>query len=281
MKRKLVLLLVMTTIALCGCSNLKPGLTRYTMPEETQTVPVDTEAKSAIERMAAEKHVAPELSDDFVSQYMDMASFNELKLRTAAGIKVTQDTAAMTEEEYQLWKDIIDTQELNQYTVDDLEKKEAELNKILEDMATEQGLSISSLAEKYGMTEDELNQFVNDQAEKYVEEDVEDTEGTDKEENSDTTKGADTTKDSATKTTGSGVGEGTDLSKSTGTSNSPENGTSTSTGTAGSGVGQGTDLSKSTGTSNSTKNNTDKSNSVNTGSSIGSIGITSEDSSSN
>ena len=274
MKRKLVLLLVMTTIALCGCSNLKPGLTRYTMPEETQTVPVDTEAKSAIERMAAEKHEAPELSHDFVSQYMDMASFNELKLRTAAGIKVTQDTAAMTEEEYQLWKDIIDTQELNQYTVDDLEKKEAELNKILEDMATEQGLSISSLAEKYGMTEDELNQFVNDQAEKYVEEDVEDTEGTDKEEDSDTTK------DTA-KTTGSGVGEGTDLSKSTGTSNSPENGTSTSTGTAGSGVGQGTDLSKSTGTSNSTKNSTDKSNSANTGSSIGSIGITSEDSSSN
>lgn len=259
MKGKLVLLLVMTTIALCGCSNLKPGLTRYTMPEETQTVPVDTEAKSAIERMAAEKHVAPELSDDFVSQYMDMTSFNELKLRTAAGIKVTQDTAAMTEEEYQLWKDIIDTQELNQYTVDDLEKKEAELNKILEDMATEQGLSISSLAEKYGMTEDELNQFVNDQAEKYVEEDVEDT----------------------AKTTGSGVGEGTDLSKSTGTSNSPENGTSTSTGTAGSEVGQGTDLSKSTGTSNSTKNGTDKSNSANTGSSIGSIGITSEDSSSN
>lgn len=274
MKGKLVLLLVMTTIALCGCSNLKPGLTRYTMPEETQTVPVDTEAKSAIERMAAEKHVAPELSDDFVSQYMDMASFNELKLRTAAGIKVTQDTAAMTEEEYQLWKDIIDTQELNQYTVDDLEKKEAELNKILEDMATEQGLSISSLAEKYGMTEDELNQFVNDQAEKYVEEDVEDTEGTDKEEDSDTTK------DTA-KTTGSGVGEGTDLSKSTGTSNSPENGTSTSTGTAGSEVGQGTDLSKSTGTSNSTKNSTDKSNSANNGSSIGSIGITSEDSSSN
>lgn len=274
MKGKLVLLLVMTTIALCGCSNLKPGLTRYTMPEETQTVPVDTEAKSAIERMAAEKHVAPELSDDFVSKYMDMASFNELKLRTAAGIKVTQDTAAMTEEEYQLWKDIIDTQELNQYTLDDLEKKEAELNKILEDMATEQGLSISSLAEKYGMTEDELNQFVNDQAEKYVEEDVEDTEGTDKEENSDTTK------DTA-KTTGSGVGEGTDLSKSTGTSNSPENSTSTSTGTAGSEVGQGTDLSKSTGTSNSTKNSTDKSNSVNTGSSIGSIGITSEDSSSN
>lgn len=274
MKRKLVLLLVMTTIALCGCSNLKPGLTRYTMPEETQTVPVDTEAKSAIERMAAEKHVAPELSDDFVSQYMDMASFNELKLRTAAGIKVTQDTAAMTEEEYQLWKDIIDTQELNQYTVDDLEKKEAELNKILEDMATEQGLSITSLAEKYGMTEDELNQFVNDQAEKYVEEDVEDTEGTDKEEDSDTTK------DTA-KTTGSGVGQGTDLSKSTGTSNSPENGASTSTGTAGSGVGQGTDLSQSTGTSNSTKNSTDKSNSVNSGSSIGSIGITSEDSSSN
>lgn len=172
MKKKPVIAFMMATMLLCGCSALKPGLTRYTMPEEKQTTTVDTEVKSAVERMAAEKHVAPKLTDDFVSKYMDMDSFNELKVRTAAGIAATQDTAAMTEEEYQLWKDIIATKELNQYTVDDLEKKTTELNKILGDLAESEGLSISELSEKYGMTEEELNQFVNEQAEKYVEEEV-------------------------------------------------------------------------------------------------------------
>lgn len=166
--RDLSLLSMITLLFLTGCSGLKPGLDTYTMPDKKETAKVNGEAKSAIERMAAKKHVKAELSDDFVSQYMDMASFDELKTRTIAGIKATQDTASMTEEEFQLWQDIINTKRLNQYTVNDLETKKSELYEILNGMAQEKNMELSGLAEKYGMTEEDLDRFINDQSEKYV-----------------------------------------------------------------------------------------------------------------
>lgn len=168
MPKKILILSMITLLFLTGCSGLKPGLDTYTMPDKKETAKVNGEAKSAIERMAAKKHVKAELSDDFVSQYMDMASFDELKTRTIAGIKATQDTASMTEKEFQLWQDIINTKRLNQYTVNDLETKKSELYEILNGMAQEKNMELSGLAEKYGMTEQDLDRFINDQSEKYV-----------------------------------------------------------------------------------------------------------------
>lgn len=168
MPKKILILSMITLLFLTGCSGLKPGLDTYTMPDKKETAKVNGEAKSAIERMAAKKHVKAELSDDFVSQYMDMSSFDELKTRTIAGIKATQDTASMTEEEFQLWQDIINTKRLNQYTVNDLETKKSELYEILNGMAQEKNMELSGLAEKYGMTEQDLDRFINDQSEKYV-----------------------------------------------------------------------------------------------------------------
>lgn len=168
MPKKILILSMITLLFLTGCAGLKPGLDTYTMPDKKETATVNGEAKSAVERMAAKKHVKAELSDDFVSQYMDMASFAELKARTIAGIKATQDTAAMTEEEFQLWQDIINTKRLNQYTVNDLETKKSELYEILNGMAQEKNMELSGLAEKYGMTEQDLDRFINDQSEKYV-----------------------------------------------------------------------------------------------------------------
>lgn len=168
MHKKIFILSMITLLFLTGCSGLKSGLDTYTMPDKKETAKVNGEAISAVERMAAKKHVKAELSDDFVSQYMDMASFAELKARTIAGIKATQDTAAMTEEEFQLWQDIINTKRLNQYTVNDLETKKSELYEILNEMAQDKNMELSGLAEKYGMTEQDLDRFINDQSEKYV-----------------------------------------------------------------------------------------------------------------
>ena len=169
MYKKIVILSMSAFLILTGCSGLKPGLDTYTMPDKKETATVNGEAKSAVERMAAQKHVKAELSDDFVSKYMDMKSFAELKARTVAGIKATQDTAAMTEQEFQLWQDIINTKRLNQYTVNDLDTKKSELYSILNGMAEEKNLELSELAEKYGMTEQDLDRFVVKQSEKYVE----------------------------------------------------------------------------------------------------------------
>lgn len=90
-----------------------------------------------------------------------LASFNELKIRTAIGIKNGRITDYTRTEQcrkkgriaitkkliFRSYKNIIATKKFNKYTVDDLEKKTTELNKILEDLAKTQDLSISELFE--------------------------------------------------------------------------------------------------------------------------------------
>lgn len=171
--KRLLVPMMIAAIFLTGCSELKPGLEEYSMPTQAETKVVDKEAKSAVERMAEKKHVKAELSDDFVSRYMDISTFDELKRRTEEGIRITQNTADMTESEFKLWEDIISSEQMDQYTVSDMEVKKEELNSIIKKMADEKQTSISGLAEKYGMTEDEMDQFLNKQAEKYVEKDIE------------------------------------------------------------------------------------------------------------
>lgn len=152
---------------LSGCGQLNPNMTEFSMPETTEAQ-IEQEVKNSIERMAAEKHVKPELSDEFISQYLDMNSFEELKQRTKEGIHATQDVAEMTEQEFQLWKDIIDTEMLNQYTTDDLEKKKFELKNILESMAKAKNMELEEMIKKsYHMNQDELDSFLEKQAAKF------------------------------------------------------------------------------------------------------------------
>lgn len=166
-KWKKTVLFMILTVLLTGCSHLKPGVEDYTMPEKTDAV--QKEAESIIDRLAKQKHVAPELSDDFVSKYLDLNSFEELKRRTKAGIAATNATADMTEKEFRLWSDIIATKRLNQYTVDDLNAKKEELYHILSTMATEQQTSLEEMMDvDYGMKMEELNAFIQSQAEKYL-----------------------------------------------------------------------------------------------------------------
>lgn len=154
-------------IIFTGCGQLNTNMKEFSMPETTEAK-IEEEAKNSIERMAAEKHVKPELSDEFISQYLDMNSFEELKQRTKEGIHATQDMAKMTEQEFQLWKDIIDTEMLNQYTTDDLEGKKSELKNILESMAKAKNMELEEMMkESYHMNQEELDSFLEKQAAKF------------------------------------------------------------------------------------------------------------------
>lgn len=154
-------------IIFTGCGQLNTNMKEFSMPETTEAK-IEEEAKYSIERMAAEKHVKPELSDEFISQYLDMNSFEELKQRTKEEIHATQDMAKMTEQEFQLWKDIIDTEMLNQYTTDDLEGKKSELKNILESMAKAKNMELEEMMkESYHMNQEELDSFLEKQAAKF------------------------------------------------------------------------------------------------------------------
>lgn len=167
--RKQIMTLTITCILLTGCSKLDPELDSFTMPEKKEVNTVTEEAKSAVERMAEQKHVKPKLSDEFISEYLNMDDFDELKRRTKAGIAITNDTADMTKEEILLWMDIVRSKWFNQYTVTDLEEKKKEFDGIIQEMAEEADMSIREMmALDYGLGEDEAELFLERQAEKYV-----------------------------------------------------------------------------------------------------------------
>lgn len=168
--RKQIMSLFITSILLTGCSRLDPGLDSYTLPEKNEVHTVTDEAKSAVERMAEQKHVKPELSDDFISQYLNMEDFDELKRRTKAGIAITNDTADMTKEEILLWTDIVRSKWFNQYTVTDLEVKKKEFDLIVQELAEEADMSIKDMMKlDYGLGKEEEDLFLKKQAEKYIE----------------------------------------------------------------------------------------------------------------
>lgn len=168
--RKQIMSLFITSILLTGCSRLDRGLDSYTLPEKNEVHTVTDEAKSAVERMAEQKHVKPELSDDFISQYLNMEDFDELKRRTKAGIAITNDTADMTKEEILLWTDIVRSKWFNQYTVTDLEVKKKEFDLIVQELAEEADMSIKDMMKlDYGLGKEEADLFLKKQAEKYIE----------------------------------------------------------------------------------------------------------------
>lgn len=140
--------------------------------EASQKDEITVMAEDTVNKLAREKYIAPSLSSSFMQKYLDMDSFEELKTRTVAGIKATQNTADLTEKEFQLWKDIIKDKQMNQYTVSDLNKKKEELTDILNSMARENNESLLEFVnDNYGMSNEELKSFIEKQAQKYVQSD--------------------------------------------------------------------------------------------------------------
>ena len=169
MKKSIIIGILCGAISLaggCGIQNTEPR--EYTMPEkEVSDDYVLTEAKELIEQIAEEKHVAPELSDGFVSKYLDMENFEELKARTREGIRITQDKAGMTEQETALWETMIENKRFSMCTVEDMQEKLDELNRILESLAEENHQTISEYVSEFGMDEQETTAFFQEQAAKY------------------------------------------------------------------------------------------------------------------
>ena len=103
--RKKIGLFLCFSILLTGCQGFETTPNSITLPaKETE---VHTVMQRNVERMAEEKHVPAVLSDDFCERYLDMDNMKVLEQRTIDGIAATQSKADMTEQEIQLWNQII------------------------------------------------------------------------------------------------------------------------------------------------------------------------------
>ena len=165
-----VLFLLTVSVFIAGCNAIQSGVPD--LPEDTQETSSDDSvtrvAENIVKKLASQHHEPFSLSDDFIQKHLNMDSFEELKARTKAGIQATQDTADMTEAQFQLWQDITETEMLNQYTVADLEIKEKELTAILNQMAADAEMSMEGFMERYGMDQEQASVFIEKQAKKYV-----------------------------------------------------------------------------------------------------------------
>lgn len=75
-----------------------------------------------------------------------------------------------------LWEQVSQAEGFTQYTSKDFEAKKQELNMILEDLAAEQQQTIEEYAESYHMSEEEIQQFMEQQAQKYISQEENDAE---------------------------------------------------------------------------------------------------------
>lgn len=170
MKKSLIISLMLISAFITGCDAIRPGVEDYTLPDEKlYSTTENAEAKRTVERLAEQEHIKPSLSDDFIQKHLNMESFDELKQRTKAGIAAVNDTADLTESEFQLWKDIIETERLNLYTTDDLEERTREIQTAIQNMASKKAVSLQDfLMQSYHMTPEEADAFMAKQAEKFA-----------------------------------------------------------------------------------------------------------------
>ena len=152
MSKKIIAFVVLST-CLTACSMEPASPPAIVVPDQKS---VEQQMEKNVEAKAEEYHVAPELSDDFIQQYLDMDSFEELRERTLEGISQAEG--------------------FTQYTSKDFEAKKQELNMILEDLAAEQQQTIEEYAESYHMSEEEIQQFMEQQAQKYISQEENDAE---------------------------------------------------------------------------------------------------------
>ena len=128
---------------------------------EVEYVNADDVAWNEIQRMANEKHVQPSLDDDFVNQYFDVESQEDLKKVVAAGMAAVQKDLAVGSKEYDLAKALMETNEISYITTDDLEKTANQFYKALNKLAKEKNLSDDQyLKEYYDMSGDDFQTFV-------------------------------------------------------------------------------------------------------------------------
>ena len=167
-KKIYVLLLTGSIVSITGCSAIQYGT--EDLPKPTYQKSTEDTAKDIVKNKAKEEHQEFELSDEFVSKYLDMDSFEELKKRTQEGIAATSNESNMTKQEILLWRDMIKKKLAMQYTTDNYEQKKKELENSLDEMAEEHQMNRKDFYEKYyGMTEEDTEAFVKKQAEKLTE----------------------------------------------------------------------------------------------------------------
>ena len=104
-KKIYVLLLTGSIVSITGCSAIQYGT--EDLPKPTYQKSTEDTAKDIVKNKAKEEHQEFELSDEFVSKYLDMDSFEELKKRTQEGIAATSNESNMTKQEILLWRDMI------------------------------------------------------------------------------------------------------------------------------------------------------------------------------
>ena len=165
-KKIYVLLLTGSIVSITGCSAIQ--YSTEDLPKSTFQKSTEDTAKDIVKSKAEEEHQEFELSDEFVSKYLDMDSFEELKKRTQEG--ATSNEAGMTKQEILLWRDLIKKKLAMQYTTDNYDQKKKELEDSLDQMAEKHQMNRKDFYEKYyDMTEEDTEAFVKKQAEKLTE----------------------------------------------------------------------------------------------------------------
>ena len=146
-KKIYVLLLTGSIVSITGCSAIQ--YSTEDLPKSTFQKSTEDTAKDIVKSKAEEEHQEFELSDEFVSKYLDMDSFEELKKRTQEGIAATSNEAGMTKQEILLWRDLIKKKLAMQYTTDNYDQKKKELEDSLDQMAEEHQMNRKDFYEKY------------------------------------------------------------------------------------------------------------------------------------
>jgi len=164
MKKRLFILSIAAGIMLSACSSLSSDMPKREKADTTPGINLSKKNEDI-----PDKPEPYELSDDFISSYLDVDSFNNMTKRTQDGIRITQDTAGMSKGEVALWKEIIMSDYYTQYTTDDLEAKMAELYAALADTAAKHKMTEEEYvkSDPIGMEIEEVKKFLKEQAEKF------------------------------------------------------------------------------------------------------------------
>lgn len=170
--RNLTAILAVSLLVLTGCSSYDSSYfspTTKDLPKSSKKYSKETVTRLARQNaQAILRHYKPTLSSDYFSRYLDMKSFGELKARVLEGMKITQETAKMTEKQAKLWNDIIKSKSYTTYTVNDADKKYAELEKIIQQMAANNKKSADEyIKQAYSMNHNEYTDFIKEQAKKF------------------------------------------------------------------------------------------------------------------
>lgn len=165
-----IFVLAGAVLSVSGCEPIQYGTEDLPESDFSYQKNAKDTAIDIVKNKAQEEHKTFELSDEFISEYLDMDSFDELKKRTKEGIAATSDEAGMTKNEILLWQDLIKKKLAMQYTSTDYNTKKKELENSLDLMAKEHHMSRNEFYQKYyDMSNGDTEEFIKKQAEKLTE----------------------------------------------------------------------------------------------------------------